>query len=193
MCRWGRIKSDSDELVRHLYHEAAKSVGYADMDPVKALQLVTLNPAIQLGVDEWTGTLEVGKDADLVLMDGDPLSVATVGAATNGTVVDNGDGTVTDTEQHLMWAATDNNGDIDWHQAFKWVRYTFPFTLPVSYDNWRLPTLAELQSLAKDYQGEGYEADCGQRVKLTPLIRLSCGWVWSSGTSAIRSCSGCNS
>jgi hypothetical protein len=99
--------------------------------------------------------------------------------------IDNGDGTVTDTQQHLMWAATDNNGDIDWHQAFKWVRYTFPFTLPVSYQNWRLPTLAELQSLAKDYQGEGYEADCGQRVKLTPRIRLSCGWVWSSDSDKI--------
>lgn len=99
--------------------------------------------------------------------------------------IDNGDGTVTDTQQNLMWAATDNNGDIDWHQALKWVRYTFPLTLPVSYDNWRLPTLAELQSLAKDYKGEGYEADCGQRVKLTPLIRLSCGWVWSSNSDAV--------
>ncbi len=69
------IKSDSDELVRHLYHEAAKSVGYAAMDRVKALQLVTLNPAIQLGVEDRVGTLEVGKDADLVLFDADPLSV----------------------------------------------------------------------------------------------------------------------
>ena len=69
------IKSDSDELVRHMYHEAAKSVGYAAMDPVEALQLVTLNPAIQLGVDDRVGTLEVGKDGDLVLTSADPLSV----------------------------------------------------------------------------------------------------------------------
>jgi hypothetical protein len=99
--------------------------------------------------------------------------------------IDNGDGTITDTQLGLMWAAADNNGDIDWHQALKWVRYTFPFTLPVQYENWRLPTLAELQSLAQDYKGEGYEADCGQRVKLTPLIRLSCGWVWSSKSDAV--------
>jgi hypothetical protein len=99
--------------------------------------------------------------------------------------VDNGDGTVTDTRQNLMWAATDNHGDIDWHQAQKWVRYTFPFTLPVSYENWRLPTLAELQSLAADETGEGYEAECGQHLKLTPLIRLTCGWVWSRDSDAV--------
>lgn len=76
------IKSDSDELVRHLYHEAAKSVGYAAMDPVKALRLVTLNPAIQLGVEDRVGTLEAGKDADLVLFDRDPLSVHSTVLAT---------------------------------------------------------------------------------------------------------------
>jgi imidazolonepropionase-like amidohydrolase len=69
------VKSDSDELVRHLYHEAAKSVGYAGMDRVAALRLVTLNPAIQLGVQELVGSIEIGKQADLALLDGDPLSV----------------------------------------------------------------------------------------------------------------------
>lgn len=69
------IKSDSDELVRHLYHEAAKSVGYSGLDPVRALRLVTLHPAQQLGVGDRVGSIEVGKDADLVLLDGDPLSV----------------------------------------------------------------------------------------------------------------------
>ncbi len=72
------IKSDSDELVRHLYHEAAKSVGYVGFDRVKALQLVTLAPAIQLGVADRVGTLEVGKDADLVIFDGDPLDVDSI-------------------------------------------------------------------------------------------------------------------
>ncbi len=99
--------------------------------------------------------------------------------------VDNGDGTVTDTQQGLMWAATDNHGDIDWHQARKWVQYTFPLTLPAQYDNWRLPKLAELQSLSESDGGDGYEAECGQRPKLTPLIRLSCGWVWSAEGDAV--------
>lgn len=69
------INSDSDELVRHLYLEAAKSVRYAGMDPVRALALCTLNGAIQLGVQDRTGSIEVGKDADLVMLTGDPLSI----------------------------------------------------------------------------------------------------------------------
>jgi len=94
---------------------------------------------------------------------------------------DNGDGTVTDHELGLMWSKTDNNGDINWIQAEKWVKFTFPLTLEKNYDNWRLPTLKELQSLeVTDTKGNGYETDCGQRVKITPQIRLSCGWVWTS-------------
>ncbi len=69
------LNSDSDELIRHLYHEAAKSVRYAGLDPVRALRLVTLNSAIQLGIQERAGSIEVGKDADLVLLNGDPLSI----------------------------------------------------------------------------------------------------------------------
>lgn len=68
------FNSDSDELVRHLYSEAAKGVRYGGMDPVRALRLVTLNPAIQLGIEERVGSIEVGKDADLVLLTADPLS-----------------------------------------------------------------------------------------------------------------------
>lgn len=97
--------------------------------------------------------------------------------------VDNGDGTVTDHKLKLMWAKTDNQGDINWHQAQKWVQYTFPLTLPESYGNWRLPTLSELESLV-DKQS-GYETDCGLKAYINPLIRLSCGWVWTSETDAI--------
>jgi hypothetical protein len=100
---------------------------------------------------------------------------------------DNGDDTVTDHQLGVMWAKTDNQGDINWKQASQWVKYTFGDTLEKRYDNWRLPTLAELQSLYvddKDY--EGYETDCGQRVKIVSDIKLSCGWVWTSETSAIQ-------
>jgi imidazolonepropionase-like amidohydrolase len=68
------LNSDSAEMMRRLYQEAAKSVRYAKMDPVHALALVTINPARQLGLDKRTGSIEVGKDADLVLLTGDPLS-----------------------------------------------------------------------------------------------------------------------
>jgi len=68
------LNSDSDELMRHLYTDAAKTIRYGGVDPVRALDMVTLNPAKQLGIDKWTGSIEVGKDADLVLHTADPLS-----------------------------------------------------------------------------------------------------------------------
>jgi len=94
---------------------------------------------------------------------------------------ENDDGTVTDHELGLMWSKTDNNGNINWIQAEKWVKYTFPYTLERKYENWRLPTLKELESLVlQDNQNKGYETDCGQWVRIVPQIRLSCGWVWTS-------------
>jgi imidazolonepropionase-like amidohydrolase len=68
------INSDSGEMMRRLYEEAAKSVRYAGMDRVAALQMVTLAGAQQLGLEDRVGSIEVGKDADLVLLNGDPLS-----------------------------------------------------------------------------------------------------------------------
>jgi len=100
---------------------------------------------------------------------------------------DNGDGTVTDHQLGVMWAKTDNQGNINWKQANLWVKYTFPDTLIKRFDNWRLPTLAELQSLyIQDKKYKGYETDCGQKVKIVPDIKLSCGWIWTSETSAIQ-------
>ncbi len=46
------------------------------MDPFKALQAITINPAIHSGIQDRVGSLEVGKDADIVLMDGDCFAVA---------------------------------------------------------------------------------------------------------------------
>jgi hypothetical protein len=100
---------------------------------------------------------------------------------------DNGDGTVTDHQLGVMWAKTDNQGNINWNDANQWVEFTFPFTITKQYDNWRLPTLAELKSLyVPDKTYKGYETDCGQKVKTVPEIKLSCGWVWTSERSAIQ-------
>ena len=68
------INSDSDEHARRLNTEAAKSIKYGGMEPHEALKLVTINPAIQLGVAERVGSLEIGKDADFVIWSGDPMS-----------------------------------------------------------------------------------------------------------------------
>ena len=50
----------------------------AGMDPFQALQAITINPAKHIGVEDRVGSLEAGKDADIVLSDGDPLVSDTV-------------------------------------------------------------------------------------------------------------------
>jgi imidazolonepropionase-like amidohydrolase len=72
------INSDSGEEMRHLNQEAAKAVKWGGMDEAEALKLVTLNPAKQLRIDDRVGSIEVGKDADLVVYDENPLSVFAV-------------------------------------------------------------------------------------------------------------------
>jgi len=72
------FNSDSSELARRLNLEAAKAVKYGGMAEAEALKLVTLNPAIQLGVQDKIGSLEEGKDADFVLWNGHPLSTYTL-------------------------------------------------------------------------------------------------------------------
>ncbi|MDM8524841.1 DUF1566 domain-containing protein [Desulfococcaceae bacterium HSG8] len=100
--------------------------------------------------------------------------------------IDNGDGTVTDHQLGIMWSQTDNQGDVDWKQAEKWVKYTFPYTIEKQYDNWRLPTFEELRSLyVREVNYKGYETDCGQDVRIVPQVKLSCGWVWTSEKRSI--------
>ncbi len=69
------INSDSEEEMRHLNQEAAKTMKWGGMTEENALRLVTLNPAKQLGIDGRTGSLDPGKDADVVVWDGPPLSM----------------------------------------------------------------------------------------------------------------------
>lgn len=72
------INSDSGELIRHLFHEAAKTQRYGDLSDDEALALITINPARQLGIDHRVGSIEVGKDADLAIFAGHPLSIYTI-------------------------------------------------------------------------------------------------------------------
>lgn len=76
------FNSDSDELARRMNAEAGKAYKYArasgiDMTRQDALDFVTRNPAIQLGIADRVGSIEVGKDADLAVWSGDPLSSMT--------------------------------------------------------------------------------------------------------------------
>lgn len=68
------FNSDDAELGRRLNTEAAKATKYGGVPEIEALKFVTLNPAKQLRIDSYVGSLEVGKHADLVLWSGRPLS-----------------------------------------------------------------------------------------------------------------------
>jgi imidazolonepropionase-like amidohydrolase len=68
------LNSDSAELMRHLNQEAAKTIKYGGLSEDEALAMVTINPAKQLAIDSRVGSIEAGKDADLVLFDQHPLS-----------------------------------------------------------------------------------------------------------------------
>lgn len=69
------INSDDAGLQRRLNQEAAKSVMYCGMDEHEALKMVTINPAMQLKIDQVTGSIKAGKQADFVLWNTHPLSV----------------------------------------------------------------------------------------------------------------------
>lgn len=58
--------------IEFLVDQAALAVKHG-MAPADALRAITLNPAEVLGVEDRLGSIEAGKDADLVLWDGDPL------------------------------------------------------------------------------------------------------------------------
>jgi len=68
------INSDSAEHARRLNTEAAKSVRWGDVSDDQAFAMVTLNPAKQLRIDSRVGSLDVGKDADVVIWNNHPLS-----------------------------------------------------------------------------------------------------------------------
>ena len=72
------INSDSREVIRHLYHEAAKAQKYGGLTDNEALRLISINPAIQLGINDRVGSLEKGKDGDVAIFSKHPLSIYTI-------------------------------------------------------------------------------------------------------------------
>jgi len=68
------LKSDSNDHVRRLNQEAGKMIHYGGATEDEAIAMVTLNPAWIIGVQDHTGSIDVGKDGDLVIWNMDPLS-----------------------------------------------------------------------------------------------------------------------
>jgi len=69
------INSDDAEMGRRLNQEAAKMIKYGNLNEEEAWKMVTLNPAKMLHLDNITGSVKIGKDADLVLWSANPLSI----------------------------------------------------------------------------------------------------------------------
>ena len=69
------INSDDAEMGRRLNQEAAKAIKYGSVTEEDAWKMVTLNPAILLHLEDRIGSLKIGKDADIVIWDNNPLSI----------------------------------------------------------------------------------------------------------------------
>lgn len=69
------INSDDAEMGRRLNQEAAKAIKYGNITEEQAWNMVTINPAKMLKLDNRMGSIKIGKDADLVLWSENPLSI----------------------------------------------------------------------------------------------------------------------
>ena len=76
------INSDDREMSRRLNQEAAKTIKYGGMTELDAWNMVTINPAKLLHIDEKVGSIKVGKDADVVLWSHNPLSIYAIAEKT---------------------------------------------------------------------------------------------------------------
>ncbi len=70
------INSDSAERVRRLYQEAARGVKYGGIPENECLKMITINSAMNLGIEERVGSIEIGKDGDIAIFSHYPLHTA---------------------------------------------------------------------------------------------------------------------
>jgi imidazolonepropionase-like amidohydrolase len=70
------INSDDNSRIRRLYEEAARTLHYSngELTEEDALKMITLNPAMQLGIADRAGSIQAGKDADLAIFNAHPFS-----------------------------------------------------------------------------------------------------------------------
>lgn len=72
------VNSDDAERMRRLFHDAAKTIRFGGLSEIEAFKTITINPAVILGIDKWTGTIEEGKDADLAIFSRHPFDPYTI-------------------------------------------------------------------------------------------------------------------
>jgi imidazolonepropionase-like amidohydrolase len=101
------IHSDSDEIVRRLFHEAAKTMRYGGLTETEALRLITAEPAWMLGLEKRIGAIEPGMDGDLAIFSAHPFSPK---ARVEMTVVDG---------QIVFDRARDLKHRVGWHESWE--------------------------------------------------------------------------
>jgi hypothetical protein len=101
----------------------------------------------------------------------------------DGLFITNNNGTVSDKQTGLMWAAKDNGADINWQKAKSYCENY----RGGGYTDWRMPTLDELAGLYD--KSETYSSGRGNDVHLTKLIRLTGSAPWASETSGSEAAS----
>ena len=72
------VNSDDTERMRRLYHDAAKAVRFGGLSEIEAFKTITINPAIIMGIDKWTGSIAEGKDGDLAIFSRHPFDPYTI-------------------------------------------------------------------------------------------------------------------
>jgi hypothetical protein len=91
------------------------------------------------------------------------------------TVTDQGDGVLRQVATGLGWAQSDNGSDIDWTAAGRFCASKGA--------GWRLPSIAELQSIYDKSSRVDINCGAGFTCKVSPLFRLTGPWAWSNEAS----------
>lgn len=103
------INSDSAERVRRLFQEAARGVKYGGIPENECLKMITINPAMDMGIADLVGSIEVGKDGDIAIFNDYPLHTA---ARVEMTIIE---GEVyfdrSQTDVAADWVVDDNGGE----------------------------------------------------------------------------------
>ncbi|MEW6367947.1 MAG: DUF1566 domain-containing protein [Acidobacteriota bacterium] len=132
---------------------------------------------IDIEVDYTDGTSRTySKELPQLLVEGFTNSCKGIKKA--GGFVPGSDGTITDNQTGLMWAAQDNGHDVTWDEAKQFCeKYKGG-----GHSDWRMPTSLELRSLYDESNSRTLDCDPRWPFHAKPPILLSCHSVWSCET-----------
>ena len=159
------MNSDSDERARRLNIEAAKAMHWGDLTEEQALKLVTLNPAIQLGIQDRVGSIEVGKDADIAIWNGHPFSVY---SRVDTTFID-GD-VFFDRQQDLARARSSRKNARHWNRP---IQTSHPHARPVAANTATPPELTKMTNRDRGTaRATDKKEDRGPPVRLMKILSM---------------------